>query len=440
MPVKIDKRDGKYCVIESDGSVVNCHDDNESAVAQMLAINSESKSGDIPDEFSRLYANVKEEVKDKGLIGNVIEIVKSFGKKDQQQILVYKSADGPLRWIGIYSNSFKDRDEDIISTSSHKLYSQLIMSGEVPTPDLLLWHEPYLALGKVDWVVFDEVSDNKGFAIAGGYIHPEAEEVVDFLIESPIVWGMSHGVPKSLLSRDEDGVIDFYFSTELTMVPIGYSRNQLTGFMSYEDIKMDEREQKSREKLAAIGVPEDMIDGIIDVTRELGSIANDADLESRSSDLGDADTDDAAEDVDKADDTEGDAEDAANDVAEKDGDAIKADDSANEEDERVDVALKAIMTVHERTERLEKAITGLEQKIETIAKAEEERIARKAAETPTVSLGSLADMVKSSVVGAEEAKVDGRSSLAKSAPKEEADPGQGSTPFPIINQWVGKGS
>jgi len=46
MPVKVEKRDGEWCVIEPDGSTVKCHDTEKDANAHMRAINANTETDD----------------------------------------------------------------------------------------------------------------------------------------------------------------------------------------------------------------------------------------------------------------------------------------------------------------------------------------------------------------------------------------------------------
>jgi len=141
-------------------------------------------------------------------------------------VALFKSADGSLYWAGVPTNKFQDRDADIFSDVSHRKLVKSIGDGDVPYPDLYIWHKP-TAVGKATWVDYDE----RGFLVAGGVVHKEYHEIVQNLIanaDEPI--GMSQGIYTKNIKRDEEGTIVEYIPFEFTFLPQQHAANLLTTF------------------------------------------------------------------------------------------------------------------------------------------------------------------------------------------------------------------
>lgn len=141
-------------------------------------------------------------------------------------VALFKSTDGNLYWVGVPTNKFQDRENDIFSDVSHRKLVKAIESGEVEQPDLYIWHKKP-AVGKATWVDYDE----RGFLVAGGIIHKEYEDLVLNLLanaDEPI--GMSQGIYTKNIKRDEEGTIIEYFPFEFTFLPQQHAANLLTAF------------------------------------------------------------------------------------------------------------------------------------------------------------------------------------------------------------------
>lgn len=164
----------------------------------------------------------------------LLTLVKEFNARLsalQQQlqsgsIALFKSNDGTLYWIGVPTNKFQDRENDIFSDVSHRKLVKALDEGKAPYPDLYIWHQKP-AVGVATWVDYDE----RGFLVAGGTIHKEYEDLVLSLVansEEPL--GMSQGIYVKDVKRDSDGTIVEYTPFEFTFLPHKNACNLLTAF------------------------------------------------------------------------------------------------------------------------------------------------------------------------------------------------------------------
>lgn len=170
---------------------------------------------------------------------------KEAGEESSQEPVVFKSGiniikdDSGYKWLGVYSNSFRDDDmtPEIISSKSHRNFVAGIDKGIYQLPDLYLWHVPEWKFGEATFVAYDEVEPGVVFAIAGGTIDVGKENVAEALLKSGEQWQMSHGMPTGSIkhSADDDTVYDKHISTEVSVLPGIYAANHLTGFGVLED-------------------------------------------------------------------------------------------------------------------------------------------------------------------------------------------------------------
>lgn len=138
---------------------------------------------------------------------------------------LFKADNGQLQWMGVPTNKFIDRDNDILSDYAHRQFVAKVKAGEIPYPDLYPWHTG--TVGKSTWIDYDE----RGFLVAGGYILPEYEQfVTNLVINTKEALGMSHGMYKGDIVRDKDGIIIAYKSFEFSFLPQSKAANLLTSF------------------------------------------------------------------------------------------------------------------------------------------------------------------------------------------------------------------
>ncbi|RTL00252.1 MAG: hypothetical protein EKK57_07570 [Proteobacteria bacterium] len=142
-------------------------------------------------------------------------------------IALFKSKeDESLYWVGVPTNKFIDRENDIFSDISHRKLVKSLDEGSVEYPDLYIWHQKP-AVGKATWVDYDE----RGFLVAGGTIYKDYEDlVINLLANSTEPLGMSQGIYRKDIKVDSDGTIIEYKPFEFTFLPHKNACNLLTAF------------------------------------------------------------------------------------------------------------------------------------------------------------------------------------------------------------------
>lgn len=103
------------------------------------------------------------------------------------------------------------------------------------------------------------------------------------------------------------------------------------------------------------------------------------------------------------------------------GDLIKA----------VESLIKIVHVLNERFEQLETDVKGLKQ-------TDEVKLAEKARYTPAASLSAMAESLEKSVIGNEEARVDGRTTLGKSGPEEVKPTVEPRTGIPWVDDMISR--
>ena len=166
------------------------------------------------------------------------------------------------KWLAVYSNSFRDEDNtpEIISSKSQKAFVKNVDAGNYDYPELQLWHNPKWKFGVATVVAYDEVEPGIGFAIAGGTIDVGKEYVADALLESGIVWKMSHGMPTGRIIREftDSTVYAKHVTTEITVLPAQFAANPLTGFGLIGDDTMIS-DKKKAELVGDLGIDMDVL-------------------------------------------------------------------------------------------------------------------------------------------------------------------------------------
>lgn len=154
-------------------------------------------------------------------------------KEQESGFLVYKdTADGTLRWLGVFSNKFRDRDNppEIIAAAAHQEFAEAVQKGLWPAPELRLWHLPGAVIGQADTIAWDSA----GFQVAAGHICKGMEPVAQLMQAAPIRWSMSHGMPPAEIRREDPTdptVLTRYRSKEITALPDWAAANELTVYL-----------------------------------------------------------------------------------------------------------------------------------------------------------------------------------------------------------------
>ena len=356
------------------------------------------------------------------------EEVEEDGRKEiAHPFTVWKDKEtGQYRWLAVYSNKWRDEDNppEILASAAHKEFEEAVDKGDWPYPEAWLWHVPGTRFGVADFVTYDD----NGFALVSGTVDKGKEDVAEELAKDEDL-ATSHGMPIKEIERDEEDstIITRYRSVEISPLPREAAANKHTGFeFINQEVKMAVPEYKRawmEEHLGADGLKE--LDGFLaDKAKELDEM----NIQSKDAT---EDVEDVQEAAQETVEEEGDEEEVAEPKeaeapAEEDAPAYV---TADEVAEAVGAYLKPIMdelsALRQTAEEQAKSIKELKQ-------GSEEKAAEIIANTPAAS---LSDRI-GSVIGSSETFVDGRTSLAKSGPKETEDEKDKPTLVPLLNDFM----
>ena len=321
-----------------------------------------------------------------------------FGESTPDQVpdypfTVWKDGD-TWHWNGIYSNNQKDREGETLTTDAHKTFSTLIEKNIVDLPPLQVWHLP-IELGQTTSLWFDE---STGEAHAQGTFHSDYHKQAEALSKMDSL-GMSHGMPTVLITRNPDTpeLITRYISTELTVLPKQAAANGNTFFSSNKEDNMKQVTEEQKKLLVEMNFSEDEISAVEAIRKEVNP-----------------------------------------DVKEKEEVASEETvetESVEKEDESPlrDEVATALTDLAGSVKTLSDIITIIKKDVEDLKATDETKIAQKAEDTPRAS---LSDLVKMSVIGDDETRIDGRTSLAKEGPKETEPAQNGPIGIPFLDDMI----
>lgn len=368
---------------------------------------------------------------------------------------VWKDDSGTWRWLGVYSNKFRDDDKpvrEIIAEKAHIEFIDRVNSGELKHPDLYVWHIP-VPVGKADLLAYDD----SGFAVASGTFNNE--KVALALQATKTDLAMSHGMPAEFIVRDKDdqSVITRYVSSEVSVLSRDAAANKRTHFtvLAKEEKNMA-LQPELREKVAEMLGEEATLSIENQLQEEGKKAAAEVDFKQQGEE----------KEVEEQADTTGsettETESAAGETASAVGDAgetqaggdtpleteVKVDASELQnitgelKKELAEVLGALVKVIDDSNTKFSERLDALEQKVGEFSKSEDERFTEKAAGMTTASLASLIAKVTSgqtveSVIGNPATHVHGNSKLAKEAP-EESEKATGEEPGGLFFQsWRG---
>jgi hypothetical protein len=325
-------------------------------------------------EASQAKARIRREYKKLG-----VKDIPDSVKERQLEIWLDKEVN-QYRWLAIYSNNYRDNDNppEIISEASHRSFVKGVETGVYPYPELWLWHVPGSRIGQADWLTYTD----DGFAVASGYFDKDKEHVAKELSKQQDTL-VSHGMPKTFVKRDpeDETVIIQHITKEISPLPSKAAANKLTGFelLSKEESMIPEHKVPY---LKAAGMTDEELEAVNAAISQRADAAKEEKLESKE----ETDTQETSE----------------NNTEELTLEGIAG-------------LLKAGLTP------IAEQINAIDTRVKELEKSDEEKIMEKAANTPKASLDSLLAEHVGGLFN-KESQVDGRTTLAKSGPKEAATP------------------
>lgn len=379
----------------------------------------------------RLSSYTKESSDEKGIresepledtiFKKVITKIKEFFHKEDgdEPLMIWKEADGTWKWIARYSNTFRDRDNppEIIASSSHRRFVELVDKGLAPLPVIQIWHVKEWTVGKADHVAYDEVGNGVGFAIATGHFNRGSEQVAEWLSTKGDL-KVSHGMPVSTIKRDETdkSIIIEHETAEISVLPDWAAANELTGFVSFKEVDMAIPEDK-RKKLAGWGLSEELIGAIESLNQKDAEEAVDKGVESKEIEPQAEETETVKEETP--------VEETATEVPAET--VLSTQNSLTREE-----VAEAMRMVVESVQQLSEKVVVLSEEIKELKVAKEDAVQETVRKSTNASLMA---MITGRAIDDDANLVDGRSNLAKSKPKETASV-ENRTGIPFIDQML----
>jgi hypothetical protein len=353
-------------------------------------------------------------------------------KEVTHPFMVWKDTEtGVYRWLAIYSNKWRDNDNppEILAEKAHIDFVKAVDEGDWPYPEVWLWHVPGTQFGVADYVAWDD----NGFALASGTVDKDKETVAESLSKEDDLF-TSHGMPTGEIERDtEDStIITRYRTTEISPLPFEAAANKHgTGFSILT------REEKS------MAIPENKRPFLEKHLGEGGIAALEAQLAGKAKEL----EEQGIEFKEEAAAVEEDVveEPAVEEpVEEEEPKEAAVEESAPEYVTATEVAEAVGAYLKPLIEQIQAIVGAVEEQGKSLKEQaavlvqlqsdDEAKVKAALADTPAASLFERIG----SVIGAPETLIDGRSSLAKSAPEETKDYSNGPTSVGIINEFIAK--
>lgn len=165
----------------------------------------------------------------KSFFEKVVDRVKGvFGHKEEEEqqtgaLRLYKDKSGGWRWLGIFTNNFKDREGDIITSDAHKEFCSYLDKNPEKAPEFLVWHTPGSARkSRADLWDYD-----KGFFLISGKLTDEEAHSIKKCIDRYGDLGMSHGF-LAVRDKENQNLITKYRSFEVSDLPLSKAANLWT--------------------------------------------------------------------------------------------------------------------------------------------------------------------------------------------------------------------
>lgn len=323
-------------------------------------------------------------------------------------------------WLARYSNKYRDQDNppEIISSDSHRRFARMVKEGQAPLPELWLWHKKEWKVGQALSLAYDEL----GFAVAIGTFDADKSLIAEALMNSKDPVRVSHGMPITSIQRDEKDrtIIVEHETREISPLPAWAAANKLTGFVVLNlDSKEDSMipDEIKTEWVSKLGIDPKTLESLEAANAADAAKAVSEGLESK-------EVAETAEVAQPATQEVPVAEPVTPPVPEA---TITMEDIKSVVTE---VFGSIVAPALERISTLENGMKELKEAASAQAEAYKG--------TPAASLANalIAQFSTKSAVGSDEARVDGRESLAKSKPKETAAPADHRTGIPFVDAML----
>jgi hypothetical protein len=330
-----------------------------------------------------------------------------------------------LTWT---TNSFIDREEEIFSQKSIEDYVERHFEDDVKG-EFQFWHMPGSKFGDIHWQgvsgrflveagPFDDTPIGQAFEKAFTQ-NPEGHPIV-----APEGWGTSHKYYFKLEDR-EDGVYNWFDKEETTVLPMSAASNPHS-----PKLEVLQMEQKQVDALSNLGIDDELIKAIVETGDEETKTLEDAGVARKEVE---SDEKEVVAEVEVSDEAEEVLVETIEVEAEVPAEKVEDEGIKEEVEEPEYVTREEVKEGFGALASVLREIMGKQDSIETSIKSlertDDEKFEEKVELTPKAS---LKDHVES-VIGKDETKVDGRSTLAKDGPEEKEAAVESRTGIPLLD-------
>lgn len=404
---------------------------------------SAAKKASLQKRAQRILANMQKEnltnwIKEKfDALKEVLNLITPDDRKEIGSMMIYKDSGGNYRWFTRYSNNIRDNDNppEIISAKSHKRYVELVDNGNVPYPELWLWHIKEWKIGVADFVAFDD----SGFALAAGYFLPGREHVAKWLKSRPDFL-TSHGMPIASVKRDQSDptIIIEHETSEISPLPATAAANRRgTNFIVLgKEVDMSIPAHK-RQALIDLGLEENVIDELeaLNAAEAAKAAQEGVDSKEVSDEAETGDVADVTEEIEEEHETEPENKEEE-DVADVDETEAVADEAVYATTSEVAEAVATVINpILEQLGSINERLNAINEEVKELKQSDEQKIAEKAEQVP---MASIQEMIMQRVIGNADARVSGNTGLGRAKPKEAApvDDSKGITGLKLIDDMI----
>jgi len=285
--------------------------------------------------------------------------------------------DGQMLWFAIYSNKYRDRDHppEIISEKSHMRFVEMVESGLVSYPELWHWHLDGTRFGEAKALGYTD-----GFAWASGIIDKGKEDEAFALSQMDVA--VSHGLFPLIRRKEDKSVIDMHITFEISPLTSYAAANDLTYFSTSEK-GIDTVTHDQIEHLKDLGWSQEEID---EMANTMKKGAAKAELEQRESKQVEEVAEVVAEAV--ADDVQEQVEEVEEKAAVVEA-PITRDEIAEAMAGIVNPLVDSLKEIGAKLAGMEERIDAVSKQVSGLEQDDAERLASKAAATPTASLADI---------------------------------------------------
>ena len=210
--------------------------------AVLMRVVRESDDGleDTDTYVGRRLSNLTER-NQQGVIRKAVAAIKNQFVKTPELHRATIKAVAPGIWVAAYTNNFRDKHNEIISTAAHDRYIARLKAGLVDYPELWLWHTKGTRHGEAmsierygHMIIAVGTFDDTPMGRAAEQFYRTAKDIQ-----------LSHGFYHPSYDPDENGVYHDINTFEISSLPANTAANPFTSFAYIEEKEQMKESQRA---------------------------------------------------------------------------------------------------------------------------------------------------------------------------------------------------